>query len=87
MFLAPESLRTEPRNPELKELYPSRGQKKNGEPDMRLKGNRQHLGGCNKDGSPDMRLTDNRRALGKRNINGTPDMRFKCNKEKFGKNR
>lgn len=82
-----ESLRTEPRNPEFKEPYPSRGQKKNGEPNMRLKENRQRLGGCNKDGSPDMRLKENRRALDKRNIDGTPDMRFKCNKEKFGKNR
>lgn len=87
MFLVPESLRTEPRNPEFKEPSPRRGQNKNGESDMRLKENRQLLGRYNIDGSQDMRLKVNRQALGKRNIDGTLDMRFKSNKEKFGKNR
>ena len=65
MFLAPESLWTEPRNPEFKKPYPSRGLKKNGEPDMRLKENRRALGKRNIDGTPDMRFKSNKEKFGK----------------------
>lgn len=54
-------LRTEPRNPELKEVNPRR--KKNGELDLRCKANRPS-GKRNKDGTPDMRFASNKEKYG-----------------------
>lgn len=54
----------EPRNPELKKVSPPGGQRKNGKPDMRFKGNRRSLGLQKKDGSPDMRFKINKEKFG-----------------------
>ena len=62
--LLEEFLGTEPGNPELKEDSPRRGQRKNGQPDLRLKENRRSLGLEKKDGSPDMRFKVNKEEFG-----------------------
>ena len=62
--LLEEFLRTEPRNPELEELSPPRGQRKSGKPDLRFKENRRSLGLQKKDGSPDMRFKINKEEFG-----------------------
>ena len=62
--LQEEFLRTEPRNPELEEVSPRRGQRKNGKPELRLRENRRALGLQNKDGSPDMRFKINKEKFG-----------------------
>lgn len=61
-----EFLLTEPRNPELKEVCPRKGRKKNEEPDWGLKEKKRALGGQNKDGSPDRRLKINEEKSGKK---------------------
>ena len=62
--LLEEFLQTEPRIPELEEVSPRRGQRKNGNPDLRFKENRRSLGLQKKDGSPDMRFKINREEFG-----------------------
>ena len=62
--LLEEFLRTEPRNPELEEVSPPRGQRKSGKPDLRFKENRRSLGLQKKDGSPDMRFKINKEEFG-----------------------
>ena len=62
--LLEELLQAEPRNPELEEVSPRRGQRKNGKPDLRLKENRGSLGRQKKDGSPDMRFKINKEKFG-----------------------
>ena len=93
--LLEEFLQTEQRNPELKNISPRRGQRKNGKPDLRFKENRRSLGLQKKDGSPDMRFKINKEEFGNRpsqeKVNdqggrplkkdGTPDRRFKVNKK------
>ena len=60
-----EELLQTPRLPELEEVSPRRGKRKDGTPDMRYKGNRQPLGLKKKDGSPDMRFKINKEKHGK----------------------
>ncbi|XP_078342924.1 uncharacterized protein LOC144628655 [Oculina patagonica] len=51
--------------PELDDVSPRRGQRKNGKPDMRFKENRRSLGLQKKDGSPDMRFKINKEEVSK----------------------
>ena len=62
--LLEEFLQTEPRNPEVEEVSPRRGQRKSGKPDLRYKENRRSLGLQKKDGSPDMRFKINKEEFG-----------------------
>ena len=68
--LRDEFPRTEPRNPELEQVFPRRGQRKNGKPDMRLRENRRAFGLQNKDGSPDMRFKINKEKIWQQSIGG-----------------